>query len=86
MKYEILSKAPLVLIYDEPSAKIFIKRMVLDAKFSLLRKSFAWRNLVLQMASIGDDFAKDMISIRIVGNIYKIPRIIKKSHLKKYTK
>lgn len=78
MKYAIWGQVPRQLAEDDYSLKIWTDRLVCAQRSEFLRQSKVFRNLKTQVGLNGSDFANDMRTVRIVGNLYKIPRIIKR--------
>lgn len=79
MKYAIICRAPQQLVSDKQSFQVWVIHAIVDEKRELLRQSKRFMNLKIQIAHNADDFIHGFISVRIVGDIYKLSRIIKKS-------
>jgi hypothetical protein len=77
MRYAIWGQVPRQLAEDEKSLKIWTDRFVRDERRDFLQQSKRFMNLERQIGLNGADFMQDMRTVRIVGNLYKIPRIIK---------
>lgn len=79
MKYAVFGRAPQQLVSDKYNFQYFVERVIIDEKRELFRQSKRFMNLKIQIAHNADDFINGFVSIRVVGNVYKMSRIIKKS-------
>lgn len=76
MKYAVLAK----YAEDVPADMLsnLLSLHVHDEKMRLLRKGRKWMNLIIDQAQVGDDFVMALITYRVTGKLYKIPRILKR--------
>lgn len=78
MRVATIFKVPNCILDDTKAMTVEILSQKEDVFIEYLQKSIRVMNPVVQIAQCGDDIVKDISSILIRFDGYKIPRIIKK--------